>query len=282
MARWSALLLLVLAAPAWAQVTIDPPAVDFQIVKVGQSETIAVSVINSGDSAVTIDWVLLQGGDAIFFSFDNPGPFTIAAGSSATVHVTFTPRDPGTFDATLVVRPDGMVQMLVPLHGLGDGPKLSAAPAALDFGNVPLGVLSDPQTIQLKNLGISSLAISAIESSDPTFIVGLTDVKHSLMPDESTTFTVRFQSMVVEWPLWGVVDVRGDGGQLLSEVDVSGSAFPPEPDLSGRVFPRDAGTSSLPGNEAGCACSLSSRTRAPCGCAVLLLLLAIAASRRRS
>ncbi len=55
-------LLLLAAAPARAQITVDPTSIDFQTVKVGQtSAPIGLSVINGGNSDVLIDSVTLGG-----------------------------------------------------------------------------------------------------------------------------------------------------------------------------------------------------------------------------
>jgi len=76
-----------------------PQSVDFGSIPVGQSSTKTVTVSNEGSADVTVTGVSVTGSS---FSANAAG-FTVAAGASKTVDVTFAPSTPGVQDGKLVL-----------------------------------------------------------------------------------------------------------------------------------------------------------------------------------
>jgi Cep192 domain 4/Abnormal spindle-like microcephaly-assoc'd, ASPM-SPD-2-Hydin len=69
---------------------------------VGDSETLAVALINTGNSSVTISGVSISGSSAYSVTSGISGA-TLAAGQTATMHIVFAPKSTGTFNGTVTV-----------------------------------------------------------------------------------------------------------------------------------------------------------------------------------
>ena len=88
----------------------------------------------------------------------------LAASSSCTISVTFTPSSAGAESATLTVTDDsnGIANstQTVSLTGSGTGPLASVSSLALNFPSQIVGTTSAPQAVTLTNTGNSNLVIS--------------------------------------------------------------------------------------------------------------------------
>jgi hypothetical protein len=82
-----------------AQLTA-PPSVDFGSVNVGGTATKTITVTNDGSASVTVQNVSITGA---MFSTSGSGSFTLAAGESHSIDVTFTPTSAGTANGTLTL-----------------------------------------------------------------------------------------------------------------------------------------------------------------------------------
>src|SRR5215467_5367 len=69
---------------------------------VGDSETLPVSLTNTGNSSLTISGVSISGSTAYSVTSGLSGA-TLAAGQSATMHIVFAPKGTGTFSGTVTV-----------------------------------------------------------------------------------------------------------------------------------------------------------------------------------
>jgi hypothetical protein len=69
---------------------------------VGGSETLAVALINTGNSSVTISGVSISGSSAYSVTSGVSGA-TLAAGQTATLNIVFAPKSAGTFTGTVTV-----------------------------------------------------------------------------------------------------------------------------------------------------------------------------------
>jgi hypothetical protein len=78
-------------------------------------------------------------------------------------------------------------------EGSVEGPRLQVLPAEVAFGEVLIGVTSDPVVLVLKNVGGATSAIVMGTVSDRTFRVVASGCAHALTPRESCTVTVVFE-----------------------------------------------------------------------------------------
>jgi hypothetical protein len=148
---------------------LNPTSVSFgnQIVGI-TSATQTVTLTNNGSLALSISSIALTGTNATDFAQSNTCPSgsnTLAAGSSCTISLTFTPGATGARSANLTFTDNaaGSPQALA-LSGTGviAAPAVSLNPTSVSFGNQKVGIDSTAQTVTLTNSGTTPLSISSI------------------------------------------------------------------------------------------------------------------------
>jgi hypothetical protein len=149
--------------------SLSPSSLSFGSQLVGTTSSAqSVTLTNSGNAALSISNIAVSGtnsGD--FTETDNcpTGSSTLAAGSSCTISVTFTPSATGARSASVQLsdNANGSPQS-VTLTGTGQppGPAVSLSPGSLSFGSQSVGSTSAAQSVTLKNSGTSDLSISSI------------------------------------------------------------------------------------------------------------------------
>ena len=125
------------------------------------------------------------------------GPFgqtnnctTVAAGSSCSISVTFSPAALGSASGTLSIT-DPVGTQTVALSGNGTGP-LSLAPNSVEFNSQMVGTSSAPQTVTGTNQGTVSINISNIAISGAGFVISGNSCGTSLGVGSSCTVSVTF------------------------------------------------------------------------------------------
>jgi beta-propeller repeat-containing protein/centrosomal CEP192-like protein len=89
---------------------------------------------------------------------------SVAAASSCTISVTFTPTTGGTRSGSVVINDAAAASpQLVSLSGTGIGPAAGLNPASLTFQGVALGSSSTAQTVTLTNQGNENLSVTSIQ-----------------------------------------------------------------------------------------------------------------------
>jgi len=89
---------------------------------------------------------------------------TVAAGASCSASVTFTPTGAGTRTGTMTITDDAAGSpQTAKLEGFGTSGAVSLSATSLDFGSVPMGTTSQPQSVTLTNVAQSPLDISSIQ-----------------------------------------------------------------------------------------------------------------------
>ena len=171
-----------------SQISISPTALGFGSVATGSSSAPqAVTVTNNGTAAAPVG-AIAAGGD---FSQTNNCGSSIAAGSSCTVTVTFTPGGSGSRTGTLTITASGITNS-VPLSGTGvaPGPILTPNPTALSFPGTVVGSASAPQSVTVTNTGTTSANVSGITATGD---FGQTNTCGTLAVNASCTVTVTFR-----------------------------------------------------------------------------------------
>lgn len=123
-----------------------------------------VTLSNSGNIPLAIGSINLAGANATDFTITNGCGSALAAASSCTVSVTFTPLAIGARTASLGFTDsayNGSPQT-VSLSGMGAAAIATLSPSNLNFGSVNVGVTTASQTITLLNSGNIALAITGI------------------------------------------------------------------------------------------------------------------------
>jgi hypothetical protein len=144
-------------------ISISPTALGFGSVATGSSSaTQAVTVTNSGSAAAPVTTVATSGD----FSQTNTCGSSIAAGSSCSVTVKFTPTAAGSRTGNLTVTAAGITNT-VPLSGTGvaPGPILTANPGSLTFAGTIVGNTAATQAVTVTNSGTTSATVSGVTAS---------------------------------------------------------------------------------------------------------------------
>ncbi|MBN1680760.1 MAG: choice-of-anchor D domain-containing protein [Anaerolineae bacterium] len=210
--------------------TPDPLA--FDAVQTGSSNAQTLTLTNegsTGDPAITISAIAVEGSNAADFSTDFSGPVSLDPGQSTTVSVTFAPTTAGSKIANLSITHDGDNSPLsVALSGTGQAPAvLSTNPDPVTFGTILTGDTS-VQTLTLTNDGgtgdpaitISAIAVGGTDPADFT-----TDFSGpvSLDPGQSTTVYVTF-APTTSGSKTASLSITHDGDNSPLVVDLSGAA----------------------------------------------------------
>ncbi|MBI4603231.1 MAG: choice-of-anchor D domain-containing protein [Planctomycetes bacterium] len=120
------------------------------------------------------------------------------------------------------VRPELVVSYSTP-------PEIDVAPSSLAFGSVDVGKVSPGQTVTIVNLGGSALTVSAIDSSDPQFVVSNGPALPASLPaGGSATFQVRFAPQQAGKQSAGVTVASDDSDEPAVRVACAGQGLSPD------------------------------------------------------
>jgi hypothetical protein len=97
--------------------SVDPASIDFGSVEIGGSMTLSTTIANSGGADCTVDASVIDGG---LFELVSASSFTVVAGGTADVEVTYTPTAVGDDTDQLVLDVASPADSItVPLSGSG-------------------------------------------------------------------------------------------------------------------------------------------------------------------
>ena len=131
----------------------------------------SATLSNTGLAPLLISSVSITGTNAGDFAMNSACGTVLAAGSSCSISITFTPLARGARTATLVVADNGTgASQSTTLTGTGIAPVASLIPASMTFGAQVIGTTSAPQSFILTNIGDSPLAIvnAALGGTNPS------------------------------------------------------------------------------------------------------------------
>jgi hypothetical protein len=148
-----------------------PNFLDAGSTKVNVQTFATLNITNSGNSPLQITSVTLSGPSVARFGITGSTNFTIAAGQSQPVSISYTPnaekRD--TAQITVSCNDAQSPTKIIALFGKGVLPKMSVAPDSVDFGDVRIGASLTKNSIVITNPGEVSLAIGTVTVSGAGF-----------------------------------------------------------------------------------------------------------------
>jgi Beta-propeller repeat/Abnormal spindle-like microcephaly-assoc'd, ASPM-SPD-2-Hydin len=168
-----------------------PSSLNFPAQSLGTASAAqAVTLTNGGNETLDVNSVQVTGD----FAQVNNCPSALAAGSSCTINVTFTPSGTGTRSGVLSVTDNAQGSpQAVNLTGAGPTPPAPVAvvtPGALTFSAQPVKTSSTAQVVTLDNTGNASLNISTIQITGD--FVQANNCPSSLAPNSSCSINVTF------------------------------------------------------------------------------------------
>jgi hypothetical protein len=174
-------------------VSFSPLSISFGLHVLNTNITRAVTLINAGSSALTMDSIALSGSNPGDFSESNNCGKSVPPGGRCVIQVTFTPTEFGPLSASLTINDsDASSPQTVPLSGYGAnaGPDASLSSSSLTFAAQLLNTTSSAQAVTLTNYGTAALDITSIIASGD---FGETNsCSHPVAPEGSCTIRVTF------------------------------------------------------------------------------------------
>jgi len=186
-------LALMAGAPstAAAQLAASTSRLKFGWVAVGTSETQLVVLTNTGSAPVDLSSVAIDGPE--FKISGMAVPKSLAAGGSTSVNVTFTPTATGWVEGQVNFNSNASNPSLA-LSVRGTGVKkepMTASPASLSFGQVPVGTTSK-LSLTLTNNCLCTQKVSGLQIVGGPFSVSDPPPATTLASGQTITLSVDF------------------------------------------------------------------------------------------
>lgn len=186
-------LALMAGAPssAAAQLSVSTSRLKFGWVAVGTSETQLVVLTNTGSGPVNLSSIAINGPE---FKISGVAiPQSLAAGASTSVNVLFTPTATGWVEGQVTFNSNASNSSLA-LSVRGTGVKkepVTASPASLSFGQVPVGTTSK-LNVNLTNNCLCTQTVSGLQIVGSAFGVIDSSPTVTLSRGQTISVTVSF------------------------------------------------------------------------------------------
>ena len=184
--------------PVPPAITVNPTALDFGTVTLGQISDQTITIVNQAGSTETLTGNV-GAVSAPFSVVSGGGSLSLSPGQSKLVTVRFLPSASGPASQTFSITHNAANQnspITVSLTGTGIAPppaiNISISPLSVDFGDVTLGQSLD-RTITIINQPSSNGALTgSVGALSSPFSIVSGGADFSLAPGQSKTVTVRF------------------------------------------------------------------------------------------
>jgi Beta-propeller repeat/Abnormal spindle-like microcephaly-assoc'd, ASPM-SPD-2-Hydin len=146
-----------------------------------------VTLTNPGSTAISVTSIQPSGD----FAQANTCGSSVAANSTCTINVTFTPTASGTRNGTLTITDSASnSSQTISLTGTGTAPVITVSTTALTFSTQVLGSTSAPQSVTVSNTGNAAASLSSITAGGD--FAQTNNCGTSLAPSASCTVNVTF------------------------------------------------------------------------------------------
>lgn len=225
------------ATASAGSITASPATVAFGSVTVGSPATTQVSLVNSSAAAVVVSQV--SASDSTF-SVDGAStfPITVAAKSTTTLNVRFTPTATGAKSGQLVIQNNSLASPSVTVQVTGTGlasttstPTLTVNASSIAFGSVVLNTPST-QSLTLSSTGAANVVVSSVSVSGAGFTVSGATFPLTLTPGQSATLSLQFQPTAAGAASGKLVIASNSTTNATATIALSGTGVPVAVDLS--------------------------------------------------
>jgi hypothetical protein len=118
-----------------------------------------LTATNTGTVALNLNPIQVSGN----FSESDQCPAALQPGASCLISLSFAPTATGSLSGSLLMSDSAeLASTLVAVSGQGTLPGIATSPATLSFGSLPVGTVSQAQTVTVSNTGASPLQIGSI------------------------------------------------------------------------------------------------------------------------
>ncbi|MFI5118141.1 MAG: choice-of-anchor D domain-containing protein [Terriglobales bacterium] len=148
-----------------APLTFSPTSLTLPTVAVGQTSSATVTVTNKQNAAITLS----PAPSADYSITGGTCTSSLAATSSCTIAVTFTPQYKGSIKGSLAITTNGVFSpQIIGLTGTATGGPtvpLSLSPASLTFAATGVGATTAPKVVTVTNKSTGTITINSITAS---------------------------------------------------------------------------------------------------------------------
>jgi len=224
------------------------PTLDFGTLAWGRRSVRSIRLRNAGLAPLSLPAPVLGASTAGFSLGSGAAAGTLAAAAIRDLEVVFAPVTDGRVSAQLHVRSDDPVSpdVAIALLGFGDGQKLCASPATLDFGTVRVG-MDATRTVTVTNCGGVPVTVTAFAfAGSPVFSAVFPAVPLPLAVSAHADVSVRF-TPTTQGAVSGSITATTARGSLAVPVKGTGGA-PTCESLLGSAACQDTGSRTVPTN----------------------------------
>ena len=206
-------------------IVINPTQHDFNDVLFAAPISQDITIQNTGNVNLIINNISIDGDG--FNLLNASTPMTIAAGASNTFTVQFAPTVEGPHSAIVTLTHNARGgSSNIPLTGYGvefAEPRIVIQPLSINFENVPI-LTSINRDITIRNTGLATLDISAIDIHGDGFILPKGETQLNILPGESYTLTVQFApTEAINYPATITLSHNAAGGS--STINLMGAGI---------------------------------------------------------
>ncbi|HRY50596.1 MAG TPA: choice-of-anchor D domain-containing protein [Candidatus Paceibacterota bacterium] len=175
----------------------SPPSLSFGTITLDQTKELQLTIANAGSGSLVINTIAI---DNPSFTFTQvPLPITLSPQGTTQLTIRFRPTSAATANGTLAIASNDPQQpsLAVALSGAGYDPGpaprpiIQVSPSSLDFGSVLIGQ-NKTLILIVQNPGTAALTVTALTSDNPLFQIVAQPIPFSVLPDSSTSISVRF------------------------------------------------------------------------------------------
>ncbi len=181
------------------ELTVQPPALVFEGVLVGDTKTRMLRVINRGPRGYALDAASITADvptERTPFEIVTPIPLSVPAGEERALEIRYGPLQPAQEIFTLRLESEGFLEplslQLIGESTLAPAPRVQTDAQTIDFGTAQVGS-SSPRNLWLENVGGTLLNIHELRvvPSDAPFEVSSAPAP-SMQPLDRTVIPLRF------------------------------------------------------------------------------------------
>ncbi len=175
---------------ASGQLSANPTSLSFGTVAAGSSASKTIVLTNTGNAAVNISSVAVQG--AGFTVSGVTTPATVKSSQSVTLTAQFAPSTAGSATGTVTILSNAANSTLaIPLSGTGAQAGLSVSPTSFNFGSVVDGQTKS-QSFTVTNTGTASLTIAQLSVTGSGYSASGLATPATVPAGGNATFSVLF------------------------------------------------------------------------------------------
>ena len=199
-----------------------PSSMNLGSIQVGSSQTQTLTVLNTGASSLSISAATISGSG--FTISGLTFPYSLAAGASTNLYVTFLPTTSGTDNAALTLvsnASDPSVSVALTGSATSTSGTLGVTPGSMSFGNVTIGTTQTQNGSVTANGG--SVTLTSTSSNNSAFTIGGLTLPVTLAAGQSVPFTVSFAPTTSSTVSANISFFTGNSGSVSETANGSGA-----------------------------------------------------------